>query len=67
MFYTEVDDSMLVKGGGGGLADTGESIEVLALPLEQADAFVFDSSLAKSPGLMFGVLWLQRKLSRDTT
>jgi UDP-sugar diphosphatase len=66
MFYVEVDDSMRVQGSGGGLDDTGESIEILALPLKQADGFIFDDGLPKSPGLMFGLLWLQRKLSRST-
>ena len=66
MFYVEVDDSMRVKGSGGGLDDTGESIEILALPLERADDFLFDGQLARSPGLMFGLLWLQRKLGQRT-
>jgi hypothetical protein len=66
MFYVEVDDSMRAKGSGGGLDDTGESIEILALPLKQADGFIFDDMLPKSPGLMFGLMWLQQKLGRST-
>jgi hypothetical protein len=50
------------RGDGGGLAGAGEAIEVLALPLESTTAFVLDSSMAKSPGLMFGLLWAQQGL-----
>lgn len=39
----------------------GEAIEVLALPLAQADAFMADDALAKSPGLLYGLLWLRSK------
>ncbi|KAF5831368.1 NUDIX hydrolase domain-like protein [Dunaliella salina] len=55
MFFAEVDSSMQ-ETGGGGLIDS-ECIEVLALPLEESEAFVLDSSCSKSPGLMFGVIW----------
>jgi hypothetical protein len=47
---------------GGGLAGAGEAIEVLALPLERTLPFVLDSGVAKSPGLMFGLLWAQQGL-----
>lgn len=33
----------------------GEAIEVLALPLQHAHAFLMDTSLPKSAGMMFGV------------
>jgi hypothetical protein len=36
---------------------TGEAIEVLALPFDNVPAFVTDVSVAKSTGLMFGLLW----------
>jgi hypothetical protein len=58
----QIDNSMRM-GDGGGLAHTGESIEVLALPFDQAPAFVLDNSLAKSPGLQFGLLWAYHALS----
>lgn len=45
--------------------DTGESIEILALPMDNAEAFIFDENLPKSPGVMFGVLWLQQKLRNE--
>ena len=43
--------------------DTGEAIEVLALPLAEAQAFMDDTALPKSAGLLYGLLWLRsRKL-----
>lgn len=36
----------------------GEAIEVLALPLDNAEAFLMDAALPKSAGMMFGVAWL---------
>lgn len=53
----QVDNDMHMATGGGGLIDHAECIEVLALPLEQSQAFVFDNSLSKSPGLLFGLTW----------
>ncbi|CAL8470972.1 g10514 [Coccomyxa elongata] len=58
MFCVDVDDSMRTSSGGG-LQDTGEAIEVLALPLDTAQAFMDDHSLFKSAGLLFGLLWLR--------
>lgn len=43
--------------------DHGEAIEVLALPLAQLDAFLFDESLGKSAGLLFALTWLQARLA----
>ncbi|KAH7619254.1 hypothetical protein Ndes2526B_g06212 [Nannochloris sp. 'desiccata'] len=56
IFAAEVDDSMLAMpkdGVGGGLADHGEAIEVVALPVAGAETFLMDESLGKSAGLMF--------------
>ena len=39
--------------------DTGEAIEVLALPLADAQGFMDDAALPKSAGLLFGLLWLR--------
>jgi len=61
MFTVEVDDSMQVRGSGGGLQDSGESIEILSLPLENVDAFIADDSMAKSPGFMYGALYWKTK------
>jgi len=58
IFFTQVDDSMRVVGGGGGLLDEGEAIEVLALPMHQLEAFATDPALPKSPAAIIGLLWL---------
>jgi hypothetical protein len=48
---------------GGGLEHTGEAIEVLSLPFANVRPFLADSSVAKSPGLMYGLLWAQTGLA----
>lgn len=53
---TQVDNSRCVSKGGG-LVHTGEAIEVLALPFNSVPDFVTDAKVAKSTGLMFGLLW----------
>jgi len=54
LYYVEVDDSMKVSEGGG-IDD--EQIEVLYLPIEEAKAFIFDVSIAKTPGIMYAFMW----------
>lgn len=44
---------------GGGLE--GEAIELLALPFDRIDDFLYDTSLPKSTGIMFAFKWLQEK------
>jgi len=44
--------------GGGGLAEDGEAIEVLAVPVGNLEAFLLDDSLPKSAGLQFAGTWL---------
>ena len=58
LYYAEVDDSMQVHEGGG--IET-EAIEVVYLPLEAARAFVLDESRAKTPGIMFALMWFFEK------
>lgn len=41
----------------GGLEGDGERIELLALPLNSVEAFAMDSSISKTSGAMFGLLW----------
>lgn len=53
---TQVDNGRCVSKGGG-LVHTGEAIEVLALPFNSVPEFVTDAKVAKSTGLMFGLLW----------
>jgi len=59
LYYVEVDDSMKV-GKGGGVDD--EQIEVLYLSTKEAKDFIFDESIAKTPGIMYAFMWwLDRK------
>ncbi|MGC9351960.1 MAG: NUDIX domain-containing protein [Sulfurovum sp.] len=54
LYYTEVDESMRVSDGGG---VEGEEIEVVYLPVSEAKSFIYDESVAKTPGLMFAFMW----------
>ncbi len=54
LFYVEVDESMKVSEGGG-IDD--EQIEVVYLPVGEAKRFIYDESIAKTPGLMFAFMW----------
>lgn len=54
LYYAEVDESMKVSEGGG--VDD-EQIEVVYLPTGEAKSFIFDESVAKTPGLMFAFMW----------
>lgn len=65
MFFAAVSESMR-SNGGGGLQDSGEAIEVLALPLAHADAFEKDETIPKSAGLLFGLMWLRSQKQQGT-
>ena len=54
LFYCKVKESQKV-GEGGGIDD--EDIEVIYLPVSEAKEFMFDTKIAKTPGLMFGFSW----------
>ncbi|MEA1880032.1 MAG: NUDIX domain-containing protein [Campylobacterota bacterium] len=54
LYYAEVDESMKVSEGGG-IDD--EQIEVIYLPTSEAKAFIYNESIAKTPGLMFAFMW----------
>jgi len=54
LYYAEVDESMQISEGGG-IDD--EQIEVIYLPTNEAHRFIFDESVAKTPGLMFAFMW----------
>ena len=41
--------------------DSGEAIELLLLPLSNALDFATDSSLQKSAGLLFGIMYLYNR------
>ncbi|XP_020937211.1 uridine diphosphate glucose pyrophosphatase isoform X4 [Sus scrofa] len=56
MFYAAVTDAQ--RGGpGGGLAEEGELIEVVHLPLDGAQAFADDPDVPKTLGVIFGISW----------
>ncbi len=59
LYYVEVDESMKVSEGGG--VDD-EQIEVIYLPVSKANAFIYDESVAKTPGLMFAFMWYFDKI-----
>lgn len=58
LYYAEVDEKMHVSEGGGVDA---EEIEVIELPVRNLEHFIFDESVAKTPGLMFAFLWWQKR------
>lgn len=58
LYYAELDESMKVSEGGG-IDD--EQIEVIYLPVHKAKAFIYDESVAKTPGLMFAFMWWYEK------
>ncbi len=62
LYYVEVDDDDKVHDGGG--IDV-EAIEVVYLPVDKANSFIFDESIVKTPGIMFAMTWWfsERKLS----
>jgi UDP-sugar diphosphatase len=54
LYFAEVEESMKVSEGGG--VDH-EQIEVAYLPIDEAKKFLYDESIAKTPGLMFAFMW----------
>nr|XP_020015069.1 LOW QUALITY PROTEIN: uridine diphosphate glucose pyrophosphatase [Castor canadensis] len=56
MFYAEVTDAQR-SGTGGGLAEEGELIEVVHLPLDGAQAFADNSDVPKTLGVIFAISW----------
>ena len=56
MFFAEVTDDMRVSVGGG-VAEEGEMIDVVDIPVSEAMKFAMDDNVNKPVGLMFAVLW----------
>lgn len=54
LYYAEVDENMKVSEGGG---VDGELIEVITLPIEEAETFIYNENIVKTPGLMFAFMW----------
>nr|XP_012601939.1 uridine diphosphate glucose pyrophosphatase isoform X1 [Microcebus murinus] len=62
MFYAEVTDAQRC-GQGGGLAEEGELIEVVHLPLGGAQAFADDPDIPKTLGVIFGISWFRSQVA----
>ncbi|MGG7048345.1 MULTISPECIES: NUDIX hydrolase [unclassified Campylobacter] len=60
MFYASIDESMRV-GEGGGVDD--ESIELIFVPRQSMQKFIFDESKPKGFGLLFAYYWWNDKFS----
>ncbi|DAB40164.1 MAG TPA: NUDIX hydrolase [Sulfurovum sp. UBA12169] len=54
LYYTTVNDAMKVSKGGG--VDS-EMIEVVELPLVEAEKLMYDETIVKTPGLLFAFMW----------
>lgn len=59
----QVDESMRVCSGGGTMAIK-ERVEALSIPYTAVDGFIADDSIAKTPGLCFGLLWARQWLQQ---
>ncbi len=62
LYFSVIDDSHKVHEGGG--IQT-EEILLEYLPLNQARDFIFDESLAKTPGLMFAFYWFFEQFGQE--
>tara|TARA_B100001063_G_scaffold5927_1_gene4407 strand:- start:4472 stop:5047 length:576 start_codon:yes stop_codon:yes gene_type:complete len=54
LFFSTINESMKIHDGGG-IND--EQIDLMFLPLEEIEEFIYDESKAKTPGLMFAFYW----------
>lgn len=61
LFFAEIDESMKVHEGGG-IHD--EQIVLEFIPLAEAKVFIFETSKAKTPGLMFAFYWFFEQFKR---
>lgn len=63
LYYVEVRDAQR-EGSGGGSEAEAEFIEVVHEPVANIDALIADSTIAKPAGLLFALVWLQRRLEK---
>ena len=56
MYFCEVTDSMLVCGGGGNQSE-GELIQVVYVPVDQAENMALDPTKVRTSGLCFAMIW----------
>lgn len=62
VFFTRINDKMKLHDGGG-IND--EEIELMFLPIEEIDSFLFDEGKAKTPGLMFSFYWFLKNIKNS--
>ena len=62
LFFSEIDENMKVHEGGG-IQD--EQIVLEFIPLSEAKSFIFDTSKAKTPGLMFAFYWFFETFDKE--
>jgi UDP-sugar diphosphatase len=58
LFYARINESMKIHNGGG-IND--EEIDLMFLPIDEIEEFIFDETKAKTPGLMFSFYWFMKK------
>lgn len=56
LYYAEVTDQMKV-GAGGGVAEEGELIDVVEIPLSKGKAFITDQAYIKPVAMMYALMW----------
>ena len=56
--FVQVTDEMRTSAGGG-LAEEGEHIEVIDLPMSELKQFMYDESKPKTPAMLFAFMWFQ--------
>jgi len=62
LFFAEIDESMKIHSGGG---IRGEKIILEYIPLSEAREFLYNESIAKTPGLMFAFYWFFEKYGKE--
>ncbi|XP_041351539.1 uridine diphosphate glucose pyrophosphatase NUDT14-like isoform X2 [Gigantopelta aegis] len=56
LFYVEVTDAMRVSSGGG-VAEEGEMIDVVEIPVSEGRSLIMNESVVKPIHLMFALMW----------
>ncbi|OWF36977.1 Uridine diphosphate glucose pyrophosphatase [Mizuhopecten yessoensis] len=56
LYYAEVTDKMRV-GTGGGVAEEGELIDVVEIPLCDGKSFITDQNYSKPVAMMYALMW----------
>jgi UDP-sugar diphosphatase len=62
IFYAKINEKMKIHNGGG-IND--EEIDLMFLPINEIDTFIFDESKAKTPGLMFSFYWFLKNIKNS--